>query len=139
MAARKTSISLQHDDLNRFRKAADARGLSLSVFLKDCADAVLTPPDPRVELRAFAADLRADLREALAKVSEAGALNAERNRDANDEFRRQHDAFLHDLNSQQVEAVKKAIEYGRQFGIKQVKDASTKKTPEDFATPATPL
>lgn len=137
MAAKKTSISLDPKDLLRYRKAADLRGLSVSAFLKDSADATLATPDPKADLRAFAADLRADLRAEFAKVYEAIALNDERHRASADELRRLHLAFLHDLNEQQKEAVKVALGIGRQHGQA---EALAKKTPANNLRPsATPL
>ena len=137
MAAKKTSIALEPQDLIRFRKAADDRGLSVSAFLKRSADAALAIPDPKAELRAFSADLRADLRTEFAKVYEAIALNDERHRASADELRRLHLAFLYDLNEQQKEAVKVALGIGRQHGQA---EALAKKNPANTLRPsATPL
>lgn len=137
MAAKKTSISLDPQDLLRYRKAADLRGLSVSAFLKDTADAALATPDPKADLRAFAADLRADLRAEFAKVYEAIALNDERHRASAEKLRRLHLAFLHDLNEQQKEAVKVALGIGRQHGQA---EALAKKPPANNLRPsATPL
>ena len=68
MAAKKTSIALDPQDLLRYRKAADLRGLSVSAFLKDSADATLATPDPKADLRAFAADSNAAGHATLAAV-----------------------------------------------------------------------
>lgn len=134
MAAKKTSIALDPQDLIRYRKAADDRGLSVSAFFKRCADAALATPDPRAELRAFVADLRADLRAEFVKVSEVVALNDERNRASSEELQRLHLAFLHDLNEQQRESVKVALGIGRQHG--QAEALARKKSPPDNLRPS---
>ena len=137
MAAKKTSVALHPEDITRYRDAADARAISLSIFLKRCADAALATPDHRAELRAFAADLRADLRGEFAKVYEAIALNDERHRASADQLRRLHLAFLYDLNEQQKEAVKVALGIGRQHG--QAEALAKKTPPNHLRPPATSL
>ena len=138
MAGKTISVWLNGEEAERFQSEADARGVSLSVFLKRCADTALTTPDPRAELRAFVADLRADLRAEFGKVTEVVALNDERNRASSEELQRLHLAFLHDLNEQQKESVKAALGIGRQHG--QAEALAAKKAPaKPVLTPATPL
>jgi len=116
VAGKTISVWLKGDEAERFQSAADERALSLPAFLKRAADTALDTPDPREALRAFAtelrADLRADLRGEAAKVAEAVALIAERQEELRGLFHR----FLNDLNEQQINAVKVAVEVGRQHG-----------------------
>lgn len=138
MAGKTISVWLSAEDAERFQSAADARCLSLAAFLKRAAHAALATPDPRAELRAFTADLRADLRAEFAKVAEIVALNDERNRQSSDEHRRIRDAFLFDLIEQQKEAVKLAVGVGRQAG--QAEALAKKSTASNgHRPPATPL
>lgn len=138
MAGKTISVWLNGEEAERFQSEADDRGVSLSVFLKRCADTALATPDPRAELRAFVADLRADLRGEFGKVTEVVALNDERNRAASEELQRIHLAFLHDLNEQQRESVKVALGIGRQHG--QAEAIAAKKSPaKPILPPATPL
>lgn len=116
MAGKTISVWLKGDEAERFQSAADERALSLAAFLKRAADAALDTPDPRDELRTFATelrtDLRADVRAEAGKVAEAVALIAERQEELRGLFHR----FLNDLNEQQINAVKVAVEVGRQHG-----------------------
>lgn len=116
MAAKKTSISLKPRDLERFRTAADNRGLSLSAFLARCADEALTPPDLTQDFAALAADLRADVNKSIARLAQTGALLAERDQNTSTDLREMLTGFLHSLHSQQVQTVKDAVEVGKRHG-----------------------
>ncbi|MDQ7280519.1 hypothetical protein O0J73_07205 [Stenotrophomonas sp. Sm6012] len=129
---------LKGDEAERFQGAADERALSIAAFLKRAADATMDAPDPRDVLRAFAtelrADLRADLRGEAAKVAEAVALIAERQEEIRGLFHR----FLNDLNEQQINAVKVAVEVGRQHGQAEAMQAMGAK-PSYRSSPPPPL
>ena len=138
MAGKTISVWLKSDEAERFQSAADERAMSLAAFLKRSADAALDTPDPRAELRTFStelrADARADLRGEAAKVAEAVALIAERQEEIRGLFHR----FLNDLNEQQINAVKVAVEVGRQHGQAEAMQAMGAK-PSYRSSPPPPL
>lgn len=106
MSRKTITVWLSDDDRARYQRAADALGVPVSTYLKRCADESLTPKDNRSDLRAFAADLRADLGQTLNKVVEAVALNTERD---GEEMRRLLHDFHHTLRADQLDVVKKTI------------------------------
>ena len=127
VAGKTISVWLKGDDAKRYESAADARGLTVASFLKRTADAALVPSDPRQDIRAFAADLRADLRGEIAKVAEAVALISE----GHDETQRLFHVFLNDLNEQQIQAVKLALDVGRQQGQAEAMAHENKSLPKE--------
>src|SRR5690606_14226758 len=110
MPAKKTSISLKPRDLERYRAAADERGLSLSAFLARRADTVLTPPDHAEDFKRLAAALRADVNKSIARLAEAGSQVLKRDQEAGVQLREMLTGFLPALHAQQVQAVKAAVE-----------------------------
>lgn len=107
MAGKVISVWLNSKELARFDAAAARRGMSISTFLKACADEVITGPDASAQLKELAADLRADIAKSIGRFAEAAALASENDR-AN------HQAFLNELFEQQVDVVKKAVAVGQQ-------------------------
>lgn len=118
MASVKTSITLQPRDLDKFRSAADERGISLSVFLARCATVVLTPPDLGQDFKRLSSDLRADLTHTINRIAETNALGAESQDQALAELRDLLTGFLHELKDQQVAVVLGAYESGRRASPK---------------------
>lgn len=113
MTTRKTSIALTQREIERFQQAADARGLSFSKFMSQCAASVLDTADAVVSLKEFAADHRADLSRVLDRLLEADALQAQERARFLDEQRLVLGNFLSDLKASQREAVKEAFLYGQ--------------------------
>lgn len=107
MAGKVISVWLNSKELARFDAAAARRGMSISTFLKACADEVITGPDVAAQFKELAADLRADIAKSIGRFAEAAALASEQDR-AN------HQAFLNELFEQQVDVVKKAVAVGQQ-------------------------
>ena len=107
MAGKVISVWLNSKELARFDAAAQRRGMSISTFLKACADEVITGPDASAQLKELAADLRADIAKSIGRFAESAALASENDR-AN------HQAFLNELFEQQVDVVKKAVAVGQQ-------------------------
>lgn len=106
MAGKVISVWLNRKELARYEAAAQKRGMSISTFLKVCADEVITGPDASAQLKELAADLRADIAKSIGRFAEAAALASEQDR-AN------HQAFLNELFEQQVDVVKKAVAVGQ--------------------------
>lgn len=106
MAGKVISVWLNSKELARFDTAAQKRGMSISTFLKVCADEVITGPDASTQLKELAADLRADIAKSIGRFAEAAALASEQDR-ANNQ------AFLNELFEQQVDVVKKAVAVGQ--------------------------
>lgn len=104
-AKKKTSVALHPRDIERFTAAADDMGVSLSVFLKRCADKALTPPDTAQDFKLLAADLRSDLRKELSRVSEQNATLTNANAE---HLRELFTGFLMTLHDDQKEILMKA-------------------------------
>ena len=58
MAGKSLSIWLDTKERDRYQAAAEARGLSVSAFMKQCAEIALKPLDHTNDFRRLAADLR---------------------------------------------------------------------------------
>lgn len=119
MAKQKTSIALTPRELERFREAADTRGLSLSEFMSQSATNALDTADAVVALRDLAADVRADLSRLMDRLLESDALQAQERMRFLDEQRNVLGSFLGDLKESQREAVKQAFNLGMKKGLEQ--------------------
>lgn len=126
MAKRKTSIALTSREVERFREAADSRGLSLSEFMSQSAANALDTADATVALKDFASNLRADITRLMDRLLESDALQAQERSQFLEEQRNVLGNFLVDLKASQREAVQQAFNYG------------VKKANERAITPTTP-
>jgi len=113
MTKRKTSIALSPREIERFQQAADDRGLSFSKFMAQSATNILDSSDATKDMRAFAADLRADLSKVLERLLESDALQAQERTRFLDEQRQVLSNFLADLKESQREAIKEAFMFGQ--------------------------
>ncbi|MCV2216142.1 hypothetical protein [Thauera sp. Sel9] len=107
------SIWMNEQELARYQALADARGVSISQLFKQSTDQALASTDATQDMRAFAADLRADLSRVLERLLEADALQAQERARFLDEQRHVLGNFLSDLKASQREAVKEAFLYGQ--------------------------
>ncbi|GAB3513031.1 hypothetical protein [Pseudoxanthomonas daejeonensis] len=113
MAKRKTSIALTPREVERFREAADVRGLSLSEFMSQSTANALDTADATVVLKSFAADLRADITRLMERLLESDVLQAQERSRFLDEQRNVLGNFLEGLKASQREAVKDAFQFGQ--------------------------
>lgn len=113
MSSKTVSVWLNADEQARYQRAADAKGVSVSTYFKQCADAALTPPDPRADFRRLAADLRADLNQSIDNVTEAARLAADARQESADEIRQLFAGFLHDLEGRMSKVVVGAFQAGQ--------------------------
>ena len=126
MAKRKTSIALTSREVERFREAADSRGLSLSEFMSQSAANALDTADATVALKDFASNLRADITRLMDRLLESEALQAQERSQFLEEQRNVLGNFLVDLKASQRDAVQQAFNFG------------VKKANERTITPTTP-
>ena len=126
MAKRKTSIALTSREVERFREAADKRGLSLSEFMSQSAANALDTADATVALKDFASNLRADITRLMDRLLESDALQAQERSQFLEEQRNVLGNFLVDLKASQRDAVQQAFNFG------------VKKANERAITPTTP-
>lgn len=127
MAKRKTSIALTSREVERFREAADSRGLSLSEFMSQSAANALDTADATVALKDFASNLRADITRLMDRLLESDALQAQERSQFLEEQRNVLGNFLVELKASQRDAVQQAFN----FGVKKANErAITSTTPD---------
>ena len=136
MSSKTISVWLNSDDRARFQRAADERGVSVSTFLKQCADLALTPPDPTRDFRRLSADLRADVNQVVNKIAEQDALASQGREQAIDDIRDMLNGFLRALADQQVAAVLGAVKAGQ--GSKPAQPPKRDPTPAELGLPPSP-
>ena len=113
MAGKSLSIWVDPKERDRFQAAADARGLSVSTFMKQCAELALKPLDQTNDFRRLAADLRSDLSKVLSRIVETEALGAEARSRHMEEQSQALTGFLKNLTDQQLAALKFAVGVGQ--------------------------
>ena len=127
MAKRKTSIALTPREVERFREAADVRGLSLSEFMSQSAANALDTADATVALKDFASNLRADISGLMDRLLESDALQAQERSQFLEEQRNVLGNFLVDLKASQRDAVQQAFN----FGVKKANERAISPTTSD--------
>lgn len=126
MAKRKTSIALTSREVERFREAADSRGLSLSEFMSQSAANALDTADATVALKDFASNLRADITRLMDRLLESDALQAQERSQFLEEQRNVLGNFLVDLKASQRDAVQQAFN----FGVKKANERAISPDPQ---------